>query len=146
VSLILEDGTQYPLSGTLQFTDVTVDPGTGAVTVRALFPNPKLVLLPGMFVRARIEEGVNEDVALVPQVGVTRDPSGKATALVVGADNKVALRAIQATRTSGTDWVVDSGLEDGEKVIVAGVQKVKAGVTVKTVEAASTTAVPVASN
>jgi membrane fusion protein (multidrug efflux system) len=137
VTLFLEDGSQYPLPGTLQFTDVTVDPGTGAVTVRALFPNPKAVLLPGMFVRARIEEGVNDNVMLVPQVGVTRDPSGKATALVVGPDNKVALRTIQAIRTSGTDWVVDSGLNDGEKVIVAGTQKVTPGAVVTVVEAAS---------
>ncbi len=147
VTLFLEDGTQYPLPGALQFTDVTVDPGTGAVTVRALFPNPDFVLLPGMFVRARIEEGTNDNVALVPQVGVTRDAGGKATALVVGPDNKVALRSIQATRTSGADWVVEGGLEDGEKVIVAGVQKVKPGATVKTVEAAAGAApAPVASN
>jgi membrane fusion protein (multidrug efflux system) len=145
VTLFLEDGTQYPLGGSLQFTDVTVDPGTGAVTVRALFPNPKYVLLPGMFVRARIEEGVNDNVVLVPQVGVTRDASGKATTLVVGADNKVSLRAIQATRTSGTDWVVESGLNDGEKVIVAGVQKVQPGATVRAVDAASATPAPVAS-
>ncbi len=147
VTLFLEDGTQYPLPGALQFTDVTVDPGTGAVTVRALFPNPDFVLLPGMFVRARIEEGTNDNVALVPQVGVTRDAGGKATALVVGPDNKVALRSIQATRTSGTDWVVEGGLDDGEKVIVAGVQKVKPGATVKTVEApAGAAPAPVASN
>jgi membrane fusion protein (multidrug efflux system) len=147
VTLILEDGTQYPLAGTLQFTDVTVDPGTGSVTVRALFPNPKAVLLPGMFVRARIEEGMNDNVVLVPQVGVTRDAAGKATTLVVGPDSKVSLRTLEATRTSGTDWVVDDGLDDGEKVIVAGLQKVKPGATVKTVEAASGTApAPVAAN
>jgi membrane fusion protein (multidrug efflux system) len=117
------------------------------VTVRALFPNPKYVLLPGMFVRARIDEGVNDNVMLVPQVGVTRDATGKATTLVVGPDNKVSVRTIQATRTSGTDWVVDGGLNDGEKVIVAGIQKVKAGATVKTVEAAAATApTPVAAN
>ncbi len=147
VTLFLEDGTQYPLPGSLEFTDVTVDPGTGAVTVRALFPNPKAVLLPGMFVRARIAEGMNDNVVLVPQVGVTRDASGKATTLVVGPDNKVSVRTIQALRTSGTDWVVDSGLNDGEKVIVAGVQKVKPGAAVKTVEAPSGPApAPVASN
>jgi membrane fusion protein, multidrug efflux system len=150
VTLFLEDGTQYPLPGTLQFTDVTVDPGTGAVTVRALFPNPKSVLLPGMFVRARIDEGVNDNVVLVPQVGVTHDAGGKATALVVGADGKVALRAVQATRTSGTDWIVDSGLDDGERVIVAGVQKVQPGAAVRAVEAAASpgpvSPTPVASN
>ena len=92
VTLLLEDGTQYREPGTLQFSDITVDPGTGSVTVRAIFPNPRFVLLPGMFVRARIEEGVNENAFLVPQVGVTHDPRGQATALVVGADNKVVVR------------------------------------------------------
>jgi membrane fusion protein (multidrug efflux system) len=145
VTLFLEDGTQYPLAGSLQFTDVTVDPGTGTVTVRALFPNPKSVLLPGMFVRARIDEGINDNVVLVPQVGVTRNPAGKATALVVAPDNKVSLRTIQATRTSGTDWVVESGLNEGEKVIVAGVQKVQPGATVRPVEVASAAPAPSAS-
>ena len=146
VSLVLEDGTQYPEPGTLQFADVTVDPSTGSVTVRALFPNPKAVLLPGMFVRARLEEGVNDNVILVPQVGVTHDATGKATTLVVGPDNKVSLRTVQATRTSGTDWVVEAGLNDGEKVIVAGVQKVQPGATVHSVEAPVTQPVPVAQN
>jgi membrane fusion protein, multidrug efflux system len=145
VSLLLEDGTTYSLPGTLQFTDVTVDPGTGSVTVRALFPNPKGVLLPGMFVRARIDEGVNDNVVLVPQVGVTHDAAGKATAFVVGADNKVSLRAIQATRTSGDQWVVDGGLNDGERIIVAGVQKVQPGASVHAVEAGAAPA-PLASN
>jgi membrane fusion protein (multidrug efflux system) len=145
VTLLLEDGTQYPLVGSLQFTDVTVDQGTGSVTVRALFPNPKTVLLPGMFVRARIDQGVNDNVVLVPQVGVTRDARGKATALVVGADNKVSLRAIQATRTSGTDWVVEDGLNDGDKVIVSGVQKVQPGTAVRVVDVASPAPAPVAS-
>jgi membrane fusion protein (multidrug efflux system) len=115
--------------------------------VRALFPNPGFVLLPGMFVRARIEEGTNGNVALVPQVGVTRDASGKATALVVGPDGKVAVRTIQATRTSGTSWVVEGGLNDGEKVVVSGMQKVQPGATVKTVEApAGAAPTPIASN
>ncbi|HEY4040146.1 MAG TPA: efflux RND transporter periplasmic adaptor subunit [Burkholderiaceae bacterium] len=134
VTLFLEDGTQYPLPGTLQFTDITVDPGTGSVTVRALFPNPRGELLPGMFVRARIDEGVNDNVVLVPQVAVAHDPSGKATALVVGSDDKVSLRTIQATRTDGSQWVVEGGLSDGEKVIVAGVQKVTPGTVVRATE------------
>lgn len=146
VSLFLEDGSQYPATGSLQFTDVSVDPSTGSVTVRALFPNPKYVLLPGMFVRARIDQGVNDNIVLVPQPGVTHDPGGKATALVVGADNKVARREIQATRTSGDRWVVEGGLNDGEKVIVAGVQKVQPGATVRPVEVASAAQTPVASN
>jgi membrane fusion protein, multidrug efflux system len=143
VSLFLEDGTQYPIPGRLQFTDVTVDPNTGSVTVRALFPNPRGVLLPGMFVRARIDEGVNDNVVLVPQVGVTHDAAGKATALVVGADNKVSLRTIQAARTSGDRWVVDGGLNDGDRIIVAGVQKVQPGASVRAIEAAPA---PLASN
>ena len=141
VTLLLEDGTQYPLTGTLQFTDITVDPGTGSVTVRAIVPNPHSVLLPGMFVRASIEQGVNDNALLVPQLGVTHDPKGQATVLVVGPDNKVALRTIQATRTSGDKWIVDSGLDDGERVIVAGVQKVQPGTLVRAVEL-QTTALP----
>src|SRR5258708_32016865 len=144
VTLFLEDGTQYPLPGSLQFTDVTVDPGTGAVTVRALFPNPKFVLLPGMFVRARIEEAVNDNVGLVPQVGVTRDPGAKPTTLVVPPANKASLRAIDAMRTSGTDCVVEGGLNEGEKVIVAGMQKVQPGATVRAVDVASAAPAPVA--
>ena len=146
VTLLLEDGTAYPWPGSLQFTDVTVDPATGSVTVRALFPNPKGVLTPGMFVRARIDQGVNDHVVLVPQVGVTRDASGRATALVVGADSKVTLRAIQATRTAGTDWVVEDGLADGDRVIVAGLQKVQPGATVRAVGAPGRAPAPVASN
>jgi len=137
VTLTLEDGSRYAATGTLQFTDITVDPGTGSVTVRAVFPNPGHVLLPGMFVRASIEQGVNDNALLVPQQGVTHDPSGHATALVVGPDNKVELRAIQATRTSGANWVVDGGLKDGERVIVSGVQKVQPGTLVRTVDASA---------
>jgi len=137
VTLTLEDGTKYPAIGTLQFTDITVDPGTGSVTVRAVFPNPDHVLLPGMFVRARIDQGVDNTAMLVPQVGVTHNPQGQATALVVGPDNKVELRTIQASRTSGANWVVDGGLKDGERVIVSGVQKVQPGTLVRTVDASA---------
>jgi membrane fusion protein, multidrug efflux system len=140
VTLFLEDGTQYPETGTLQFTDITVDPGTGSVTVRAVFPNPDHVLLPGMFVRARIDQGVDKTAMLVPQVGVTHNPQGQATALVVGPDNKVALRTLQTTRTLGDKWVVQSGLDEGERVIVAGVQKVQPGAVVRAVEAPIKTA------
>ncbi len=134
VTLLLEDGRQYSQTGSLQFTDITVDQGTGSVTVRAIFPNPRGVLLPGMFVRARIEEGVNENAFLVPQVGVTHDPKGQATALVVGSDNKVALRTLQLRGTLGTQWIVESGLSDGDRVIIAGVQKVQPGAFVQAVE------------
>jgi membrane fusion protein (multidrug efflux system) len=135
VTLALEDGTRYPLPGSLQFTDITVDQGTGSVTVRAIFPNPRFVLLPGMFVRARIEEGVNENAFLVPQVGVTHAPNGQATALVVGLDNKVTVHTLQLRSTSGNRWVVEGGLDDGDRVIVAGGQKVKPGTVVKAIEA-----------
>ena len=133
VTLILEDGTEYPEKGTLQLTDITVDQTTGSVTLRAIFPNPRYVLLPGMYVRARIDEGVNDGAMLVPQVGVTHNPRGQATALVVGPDEKVAVRTIQATRTLGDNWVVEGGLADGERVIVAGGQKVQPGMHVRTV-------------
>jgi membrane fusion protein, multidrug efflux system len=140
VTLLLEDGTPYPESGTLQFTDITVEPGTGSVTVRAIFPNPRQVLLPGMFVRARIDRGVDDTAMLVPQVGVTHDPQGQATALVVGTDNKVASRVIEATRTLDDQWVVQGGLDEGERVIVAGLQKVHPGTLVRAVEAPLKTA------
>jgi membrane fusion protein (multidrug efflux system) len=135
VTLILEDGTQYPLSGTLEFSGITVDPGTGSVTVRAIFPNPKYVLLPGMFVRARIEQGVNDQALLVPIPGVTRNPQGQATALVVGPDNKVVQRTIQTQNILGDKWVVTGGLNDGERVMVAGIQKVQPGMLVRAAEA-----------
>ena len=134
VTLFLEDGTQYPITGSLQFTDITVDQGTGSVTVRAIFPNPRSVLLPGMFVRARIEEGVDDNAILVPQVGVTHDPAGQATALVVGSDNKVAVHTLQLRGTSGNQWIVEHGLDDRDRVIVAGVQKVQPGAVVQPVE------------
>ena len=134
VTVFLEDGTQYPVQGTLQFSDITVDQNTGSVTVRAIVPNPNSVLLPGMFVRARVDEGVDDNALLVPQTAVTHNPQGQATTLVVGADNKVALRTIQATRTVGANWVVDGGLKEGEKVIVSGVQKVQPGALVRAVE------------
>jgi membrane fusion protein (multidrug efflux system) len=118
----------------LQFTDITVDQNTGSVTVRAVFANPDHVLLPGMFVRARIEQGVTDRAMLVPQQAVTRNSQGQATALVVDADSKVALRTLQATRTLGDKWVVEGGLAPGERVIVAGVQRVQPGAIVRAVD------------
>jgi membrane fusion protein, multidrug efflux system len=133
VSLILEDGTEYPEKGTLQFSEVSVDQGTGSVTLRAVFPNPRQVLLPGMFVRAQIEEGVNEQAILVPQRGVTRNQRGEPTALVVGVNNKVELRRLQTERTIGENWLVTNGLSAGDKVIIEGLQKVAPGAEVKAV-------------
>jgi membrane fusion protein (multidrug efflux system) len=134
VTLLLEDGTEYASKGSLQFSDITVDQSTGSVTVRAIFPNPRYVLLPGMFVRARIEEGVNDHAFLVPQIGVTHDPKGQATAMVVGPDNKAVVRALTLGGTRGSAWIVDGGLNDGDRVIVTGVQKVKPGTLVQAVE------------
>jgi membrane fusion protein (multidrug efflux system) len=135
VMLTLEDGTPYAQAGALQFSGITVDPGTGTVTVRALFPNPKHVLLPGMFVRARIEEGVNDNALLVPIPAVGHDPQGRATVLVVGADNKVVQHIIQTQNTLGNNWIVTGGLKAGERVIVEGIQKAPPGTLVKAVEA-----------
>ncbi len=135
VSLILEDGKTYSEPGKLQFSDVTVDQTTGSVTIRAVFPNPGKVLLPGMFVRARIEEGVNENAFLVPQIGVTHDQKGQAIAMVVNASNKVEPRPLKTTGMQGPNWVVEGGLQAGDHVIVQGVDKVRPGATVKTVPA-----------
>ncbi|WP_304360901.1 efflux RND transporter periplasmic adaptor subunit [Collimonas fungivorans] len=137
VTLTLEDGSQYPLTGTLQFNGVTVDPSTGSVTVRAIFPNPKYVLLPGMFVHARIQQGVNDRAILVPIPGVSHDPQGHATALVVGPDNKVVQRTLQTQDTLGNSWVVTAGLNEGERVIVSGGQKVLPGMLVAASETPS---------
>ncbi|RQZ16180.1 efflux RND transporter periplasmic adaptor subunit [Burkholderia sp. Bp9031] len=135
VSLILEDGKTYSDAGKLQFSDVTVDQTTGSVTIRAVFPNPGRVLLPGMFVRARIEEGVNENAFLVPQIGVTHDQKGQAIAMVVNASNKVEPRPLKTTGMQGQNWVVEGGLQAGDRVVVQGVDKVRPGATVKSVAA-----------
>lgn len=140
--LMLDDNTQYALEGELAFSDVTVDQGTGTVTLRAIFPNPRHDLLPGMFVRAVLEEGVNESGLLVPQQGVTRNARGEATALVLGADGKVELHTLDVGEAVGNQWVVKSGLKAGDQLIVEGLQKVKPGVTAQAVqpgEAAPTT-------
>lgn len=128
--LILEDGTSYGTEGTLQFSEVTVDQGTGSVTLRAIFPNPDGLLLPGMFVRATIEEGVREGAILAPQQGITHAPDGSATALIVGNDDKVDTRRVVLDRALGDQWLVTRGLSPGDRLIVAGVQRIKAGMQV----------------
>ena len=128
--LLLEDGSRYDRSGTLEFSEVTVDPGTGSVTLRALFANPQGLLLPGMFVRATIEEGVREGAILAPQQGITHAPDGTATALVVGADGKVEKRSVELDRAIGDEWVVTKGLAASDRLIVAGQQRVKPGMDV----------------
>ena len=130
----LEDGSQYSEEGSLQFSDVTVDETTGMVTLRVLVPNPHDLLLPGMFMRATLQEGERPEGLLVPQTAVTRTPKGGATVMVVTADNKVELREVQLSRVVGDSWVVESGLDAGEKVIVAGLQKVKPGAVVAPAE------------
>lgn len=133
VKLVLTDGTTYPLEGELQFRDVTVDPTTGSVILRAVFPNPDNLLLPGMFVRAVITEGMNEQAILAPQQGVARTPKGEAVALIVNREEKVEQRVLNLDFAMGNRWLVRSGLELGDRVIVEGMQKVKPGVPVKAV-------------
>jgi len=125
VRLTLEDGTAYPLRGTLQFSEVTVDPNTGAVILRALFPNPKGFLLPGMYVRATVIEGVSEKAILAPQQGVSRNEKGQPTAIVVDAKGVARLRILTVGQTVGSDWLVTSGLKPGDRLVVEGLQRVE---------------------
>lgn len=146
VKLILEDGTPYPREGKLKFREVTVDPATGSVTLRMVFPNPDHVLLPGMYVRAVVEEGVLSDALLVPQQGVARTPKGEPYALVAGKDGKVEQRMLTVGRAIGDRWLVTAGLAAGDQVIVEGTQRVRPGADVKAVPfvAAAPGAPPVA--
>ncbi|WP_455817009.1 efflux RND transporter periplasmic adaptor subunit [Pseudomonas cerasi] len=130
VKLLMQNGSEYAQSGTLEFSDVTVDETTGSITLRAVFPNPDHNLLPGMFVRARLDEGTNPNALLVPQQGITRTPTGQATAMVVGADNKVEVRNLTADQAFGDKWLVSAGLKEGDRVIVTGLQRVKPGAVV----------------
>lgn len=127
VRLTLEDGTEYAEAGRLQFSEVIVDQGTGSITIRAVFPNPQGQLMPGLFVRARIEEGVTDRALMVPQQAVTRTPRGEAAAMVVDAEGTVATRIIQAERAIGNAWLVTDGLSEGDRVIVEGVQRARPG-------------------
>ncbi len=127
VTLLMQNGNAYSQTGTLEFSDVTVDETTGSITLRAIFPNPEHRLLPGMFVRARLDEGTNPSALLVPQQGVTRTPTGQATAMVVGADNKVEVRNITANQAFGDKWLVTDGLKEGDRVITVGLQRAKPG-------------------
>jgi membrane fusion protein (multidrug efflux system) len=133
VKLVLEDGSTYPLEGKLQFSDVTVDQNTGNITLRAVFPNPRAELLPGMYVHAVLEEGTLEQGLLVPQPAVTRDSTGKPFAYVLGADNKLERRSLVVDRTMGDQWLVSSGLKSGDQVVVDGLMHVKPDVAVKAV-------------
>jgi membrane fusion protein (multidrug efflux system) len=130
VKLILEDGSIYDQAGTLQFSEVTVDQGTGAVTLRAVFPNEAGLLLPGMFVREQLQEGIRENGILAPQQGVTHNAKGEPTALVVDADGKAQSRTLTTGRAIGDFWLVTKGLGEGDRLIVKGVQMVRPGMEV----------------
>lgn len=134
VTLVMENDQPYPLKGQLQFSDVSVDESTGSITIRALFPNPQHDLLPGMFVRARIDEGMQKDALLVPQQGVTRNPRGEASVMLVNAKSQVEVRNVTAAQAIGDKWLVTDGLHSGDRVIVSGLQKVRPEMTVKAEE------------
>ena len=138
VKILLEDGTPYSQEGRLAFSELTVDPGTGSFALRVVVDNPNQVLLPGMYVRAVLGTAERADALLVSQQAVTRDPKGGATVMVVGPDGKVQARAIRVSRTIGDRWLVEEGLASGERVIVAGLQKVQPGMVVSAVESART--------
>ncbi|MDR3326110.1 MAG: efflux RND transporter periplasmic adaptor subunit [Rhodospirillaceae bacterium] len=141
VHLILEDGSEYNETGKLLFSEAVVDPSTGSVTLRAIFPNKKRLLLPGMFVHARIEEKINEQAVLIPQQGVSRLENGDPSALVVGDDNKVVLRKLKIDRAIGDKWLVIDGVGAGDRVIVEGLQKVRPGSLVRPVSASNISSV-----
>ncbi|MEB7539147.1 efflux RND transporter periplasmic adaptor subunit [Pantoea anthophila] len=127
VTLLMQNGNTFAQKGTLEFSDVTVDETTGSITLRAIVPNPDHTLLPGMFVRARLEEGTNPNALLVPQQAVTRTPTGQATVMVVGADNKVESRQVTTSQAIGDKWLVTDGVKAGERVISTGLQRAKPG-------------------
>lgn len=135
VRILLEDGSEYAHDGKLAFSEITVDPSTGSYLLRVEVPNPDHLLLPGMYVRAVVGSAVRQDGLLVPQKGITRDPKGNATAMVVGQDGKVEPRAVKVSRTVGDQWLVEDGLAAGDKVIVEGLQKIKPGAPVQATEA-----------
>lgn len=134
VTLVLEDGTEYGESGTLQFSEYAVDESTGSITLRALFPNPDGDLLPGLFVRAKLPQGQRDNAILVPQKAVTRDPQGTASAMVIGDNNTVEKRQVETVRTVGNRWLIGDGLAAGDKLIVDGLQKIGPGMPVEGVD------------
>lgn len=137
VKLTLEDGSEYGPVGRVQFTEPVVDPNTGTVTVRATFPNPSGLLLPGMYVRARLSQATVQNAILAPQQGVARDPKGSATVYLVGPNNKAMLKTVKADRTVGDKWLITEGLAPGDKVITEGLDKVKPNQPVRPVPAGS---------
>ncbi|MGH8542787.1 MAG: efflux RND transporter periplasmic adaptor subunit [Gammaproteobacteria bacterium] len=137
VTILLENGARYRHLGKMTFADVTVDPSTGSFSLRVLVPNPDHLLMPGMYVRAVVSNAVLDHGLLVPQEGITRDPKGNATAMVVGPDGKVEQRAVEVSRTIGSQWLVADGLAAGDRVVVAGLQKIQPGMPVNATEAAA---------
>ncbi|WP_269522870.1 efflux RND transporter periplasmic adaptor subunit [Coraliomargarita parva] len=131
VEVVLADGSLYPHAGSLQFSDVTVNPGTGTVTLRAIVPNPEAKLLPGMFVRARLEEGTDPNAILVPHSLVSRNARGEAVTLVVGSEGTVESRILESQRSVGSAWLVTGGLEPGDRIITNNLQKIRAGMQVQ---------------
>jgi membrane fusion protein (multidrug efflux system) len=137
VKLLLQDGTPYPIEGSLKFSEVTVDQTTGSVTLRAVFPNPNRLLLPGLYVRAVIVEGVQPNGVLAPQAAVSRDEKGQATAFVVGAGNKAEPRILKTGQAIGAAWLVTDGLKPGDKLITEGLLNVRPAAPVRPVPAGS---------
>jgi membrane fusion protein (multidrug efflux system) len=135
--LLLEDGTEYAHRGEIQFSEVMVDQGTGSVTLRAVFPNPDGLLMPGMFVRARVEEGTIDQALLVPQQAVLRTPRGEPMAYVVNAQDVIEQRVLKTSRAIGTNWLVTGGLAAGDRVVMEGVQRIRPGAKVVATEAAA---------
>lgn len=135
VTILMEDGTQYPETGKLEFSDVTVDPTTGAFGLRVVVPNKKHLLLPGMYLRAVLAIGERPDGLLVPQQGIARGPKGDTTAMVVSADGKAEVREVRVSQTIGDKWLVEDGLAPGDRVIVEGLQKIRPGAPVAAIEA-----------
>ncbi|WP_421683354.1 efflux RND transporter periplasmic adaptor subunit [Stutzerimonas urumqiensis] len=135
VELVLEDGTTFGQQGTLEFTELAVDTGTGSVTLRAVFPNPERMLLPGMFVHARLVAGVKAEAVLAPQQGITRNPKGEATAMVVNDEGKVEVRQVKTERAVGNRWLIGEGLEPGDRLITEGLQFIQPGMAVEAVPA-----------
>ena len=142
VEIVLEDGSTFAQQGRLSFAEALVDPATGAVALRVVVPNPDQLLLPGMFVRATIANARRQDAILAPQQGITRNAKGDATAMVVGADGKVAQREVVVSRAIGNKWLVESGLKAGDKLIIEGLQKIAPGAPVNATEAGSQAAKP----
>lgn len=135
VTILLEDGSQYPHAGKLEFSEVSVDPTTGSVRLRVVVPNPDHLLLPGMYVRASVGSGQRQNAILVPQQGIARDPKGNTSAMVLGEGNAVEVRPVKVSQTVGSNWLVESGLNAGDRVIVEGLQKIRPGVVVNPGEA-----------